>query len=64
MATLVKKKKTVGFTDKEWEDLKKERLAQLMATCGPVRVRRPGTMKGYFSFTRPKNGKVYQFGEN
>ncbi|MCL2028584.1 MAG: hypothetical protein FWG79_08905 [Bacteroidales bacterium] len=59
MAT--KKQQHVGMTDEEWDALKKRRLKELAATCGPIKVRQSGTMRDYFSSTRPKNGRVYQF---
>ena len=64
METATKRQKNVGFTNDEWEALKKRRREELAATRGSIKLREPGTMKEYFSFTRPKNGKVYQFSAN
>jgi hypothetical protein len=60
-----KVKEDVGMTDEEWANLKKQRMEEFSKIPrSPVMLRKPGTMKDWFSFTRPKNGKVYQFSKS
>jgi hypothetical protein len=49
------------ISDKEWEEMKKRTHELLKLGRGPFQVRQSGSLKGHFSFVRPKKGKVYQF---